>query len=137
VEDHFLVVVSSISLLDCVEKSRIENEIENLINFEHPCITTLIGFVFETESGRRRELKIVRLYLEGCSLSEVVSVNPLWWTSTVNAKAVAGIVAGLRFAHSFGLLHSQLTANNILFDSDRCIQIVDFPDCVVSWRNRK
>jgi serine/threonine protein kinase len=66
------------------------------------------------------------MYFEGCSLSEVISVNPLWWTSTVKAKAVAGIVLGLRFAHSLGLLHGHLTMNNILFNSDHCIEIVDF-----------
>jgi hypothetical protein len=66
------------------------------------------------------------LYLEGCSLSDVVSVNPLWWTSTVKAKAVAGIVLRLRFAHSLGFFHGHLTGNDILFDSDHCIQIVDF-----------
>jgi hypothetical protein len=64
--------------------------------------------------------------LNGCSLSEVVSVNPVWWTSTVKAKAVAGIVLGLRFAHSLGLVHGHLTMNNIHFDCDHCIQIVDF-----------
>jgi serine/threonine protein kinase len=69
---------------------------------------------------------MVRLYLEGCSLSEVLSVNPIWWTSTIKAKAVAGIVLGLRFAHSLGLVHGHLTRNNILFDSDHCIQIVNF-----------
>jgi serine/threonine protein kinase len=56
----------------------------------------------------------------------VVSVNPPWWTSTVKAKAIAGIVLGLQFAHSLGLCHGHLTGNNILFDSDHCIQIVDF-----------
>jgi serine/threonine protein kinase len=64
--------------------------------------------------------------LEGCSLLEVISVNPIWWTSTVKAKAVAGIVLCLRFAHSLGLVHDHLTTSNILFDSDHCIQIVDF-----------
>jgi hypothetical protein len=57
---------------------------------------------------------------------EVVSVNPVWWTSTVQKKIVAGIVLGHRYAHSLGLVHCRLTANNILFDSDHCIQIVDF-----------
>jgi serine/threonine protein kinase len=76
-------------------------------------------------------MKIVRLYLEGCSLSEVISVNPLWWTSTVKAKAIAGIVLGLRFAHSLGLVHGHLTGNNILFDSDHNIQIVDFNPIVL------
>jgi serine/threonine protein kinase len=103
-----------------------ENEIENLINLRHPCIAAPIGFVFPIESGRPRELKIVRLYFEGCSLAKVVSVNPVWWTSTVKAKTVTGIVLGLQFAHSLGLLHGGLTTRCILFDSDHCIQIVDF-----------
>jgi serine/threonine protein kinase len=64
--------------------------------------------------------------LEGCSLSKVLSVNPIWWTSTIKAKAVAGIVFALRFAHSLGFVHGRLTTTNILVDSDHCIQIVDF-----------
>jgi serine/threonine protein kinase len=66
------------------------------------------------------------MYLEGCSLLEVFSVNPIWWTSTAKAKAIAGIVLVLRFAHSLGLTHGHLTGNNILFGLDHCIQIVDF-----------
>jgi serine/threonine protein kinase len=107
-------------------KSKLEHEIEKLINLRHPCVAGPIGFVLPIESGSRRKLKIVRLYLEGCSLSDVLSVNPAWFTSTVKAKAVAGIVLGLRFAHSLGLVHGHLTMNNLLFDSDHCIQIVDF-----------
>jgi serine/threonine protein kinase len=126
IEDEFLVIMKSKPLSENVSESKIENEIEKLINLCHPCITAPIGFVLPIESYSRRELKIVRLYLDGCSLSEVVSVNPKWWTSTVKAKAVAGIVLGLRFAHSLGLVHGHLTMNNILFDSDHCIQIVDF-----------
>jgi serine/threonine protein kinase len=101
-----------------------------LINLRHPCIAGPIGFVFDFdfgfESGSLQELKIVRLWVEGCSLAEVLSVGPVWWTSTVKAKAVAGIVLGLQFAHSHGLLHGNLTASNIVCDSDHCIQIVDF-----------
>jgi hypothetical protein len=118
-------------LSENVQKSQIEDEIENLIKLRHPCIAAPIGFVLPIESGNRRELKIVRLYLEGCSLSEVISINPIWWTSTIKAKAVAGIVLGLRFAHSLGLIHGHLTGNNILFDSDDCIQIVDFQPIVL------
>jgi serine/threonine protein kinase len=126
INDEFLVVMKSKPLSENVEESQIAKEIENLINLRHPCIAGPIGFVFRIESGNRQELNMVRLYLEGCSLSEVVSVNPIWWTSTAKAKAVAGIVLALRFSHSLGLLHGHLTTNNILFDSDHCIQIVDF-----------
>jgi serine/threonine protein kinase len=126
IEDEFLVVLKSKSHLENIEESTIENEIETLINLRHPCIAAPIGFVFGIESGSRRKSKIVRMYLDGCSLLKVISVNPLWWTSTVKAKAVAGLVLGLRFAHSLGLMHGHLTGTNILFDSDHCIQIVDF-----------
>jgi serine/threonine protein kinase len=126
IEDQFLVFMKSKPHSENVSESEIENEIENLINLRHPCIAAPIGFVFPIGSGSRRELKIVRLYLEGRSLAGVLSVNPVWWTSTVKAKVIAGIVLGLRFAHSLGLLHGHLTGNNILFDSEHCVQIVDF-----------
>jgi hypothetical protein len=127
IEDEFLVIVKSKPHSENIG----ESEIENLINLRHPCITAPIGFVLPIESRSREELKIVRMYLEGCSLLEVVSLNPLWWTSTVKAKAIAGIVLGLRFAHSLGLFHGHLTSHNILFDSDHCIQIVDFEPIIL------
>jgi tRNA A-37 threonylcarbamoyl transferase component Bud32 len=126
-EDEFLVYLKPKPLSEDVE----ESEIEKLINLRHPCIAAPIGFVLPIESDGQREMKIVRLYLEGCSLLEVVSVSPIWWTLIVKAKAVAGIVLGLRFAHSLGLVHGHLTKNNIVFDSDHCIQIVDFQPIVL------
>jgi serine/threonine protein kinase len=126
IEDEFLVCMKSVPHSEHVLESRIEKEIEKMINLRHPCIAAPIGFVVPIESGSQQELKIVRMHLEGCSLLEVISVDPKWWTSTVKAKAIAGIVLGLRFAHSLGLIHGHLTGNNILFDSDHCIQIVDF-----------
>jgi hypothetical protein len=122
IEDEFLVFMKSKPHSANVEAS----EIEALINLRHPCISAPIGFVFPIESGSPQELKIVRLYLDGYSLLEVISIHPIWWTPTVKAKAVAGIVLALRFSHSLGLLHGNLTGNNILFDSDHCVQIVDF-----------
>jgi serine/threonine protein kinase len=123
--------VKSKSHSEKVSDSEIENEIEKLINLGHPCIAARIGFVLPIESGTQRDLKIVRMDLEACSFMEVVSVNPIWWTSTVKAKAVAGLVLGLRLAHSLGLVHGHLIGNNILFDSDHCIQIVDFNPIVL------
>jgi hypothetical protein len=131
IEDEFLVFMKSKPHLENVSESEIENELEKLINLRHPCIAAPIGLIFPIESGSRKDLKIVRMYLDGCSLSEVISIIPVWWTSTVKAIAVVGIVLGFRFAHSLGLLHGHLTENNILFDSDHCIQIVDFNPIVL------
>jgi predicted metal-binding protein len=91
-EDELLVVVKSIELFESFDKSRIVQEIENLINLRHPCIAGPISFAFPIESYGRQSLKIVRLYFEGCSLAEVLSACPLWLTSTMKAKIVAGII---------------------------------------------
>jgi hypothetical protein len=131
IEDEFLVFLKSNPHSANVSESKMKQKLENLINLRHPCIAAPIGFVFPIESDSRWELKIVRLYLEGCSLLEVISVNPVWWTSTVKAKAIAGIVLGLRFAHSLGLVHGHLTMSNIVFDLDHCIEIVDFKPFVL------
>jgi serine/threonine protein kinase len=125
-EDCCLIVMKSIPLSDSVNNRVLEHEIEHLINLHHPCITTPIGFVLPDESTGSRELKIAELSMEGNSLAEVLLMNPEWWTATVKAKAVAGIALGLRFAHSLGLIHGNLNSSNIIFNSDHCIQIVNF-----------
>jgi hypothetical protein len=113
IEDESLFFMKAMPLSENVKRSQIENDIEKMINLRHPCIASPVGFIFPIKSGSQEELRMVRLYLEGCSLSEVISVNPLWWTSTVKAKAVAGIVLALRFADSLGLIHGHLTTDTI------------------------
>jgi hypothetical protein len=120
-EDESQFVVKSISLAEWVEQLEIEKPIEILISFRHLCIAPLIGFAPPSESGVWRELKTVRFYLESCSCAEDISICPLWLTSTIKAKAVAGLVLSLRPVDSFGLLHRRLTVN-IVFS----IQIMIF-----------
>jgi hypothetical protein len=69
------------------------------------------------------EKKVVRLHMEGSSLSEVIAANPKWWMATAKAKAMAGLVLSLRFVHSFGFVHGYLKAGNVIFDSNHRIQI--------------
>jgi serine/threonine protein kinase len=126
VEDEILIVVKSIAISGRVEEFEIEQKIGRLINLCHPCIASPIGFVFPGELSKSGKLEIVELYAEYDSLAEIISSNPLWWTATMKAKTIVGIVLGLRFAHSFGLLHGCLNTKNIYFDSDHHIQISDF-----------
>jgi serine/threonine protein kinase len=121
------VIVNSKNGFESKESLKIE--IENQLNLSHPCILSPIGFIFGSElreSTVSRELKIVGLYSESSLLSEVISENPIWWTATAKAKAAAGIVLSLRFAHSLGLIHGHLNSQNIRFDLDHRIQITDF-----------
>jgi hypothetical protein len=123
IEDSLLMVVELIIFSDLMNNRLIENKIEDLINLCHPCITAPIGFVFAAGS---KELKVLRLYSESESLAEVIAANPMWWTPTTKAKAVVGLVLGLRFAHSLGLIHGCLTTKHIIFDLNHCIQITAF-----------
>jgi hypothetical protein len=123
-EDGSLVIVHSMGEFE--SKKSLITEIENRLNLSHPCILSPIGFIFDPELTISGELKIVELYSEGSSLSEVISENPIWWTATAKAKAVAGIVLALRFAHSLGLIHGHLNSKNIHFDMAHRIQITDF-----------
>jgi serine/threonine protein kinase len=118
------VIVNSTEGFESKESLKIE--IENQLNLCHPCIFSPIGFIFGSDLTISGELKIVRLYSEGSSLSEIISENPVWWTATAKAKAVAGIVLSLQFAHSLGLIHGHLNSKNIRFDLDHRIQITNF-----------
>jgi serine/threonine protein kinase len=125
-EDDLGLVVKYMPRCKSMEYCGIELKLDKLLNMCHPCIAAPIGFVLPDELSESRELKIVRLYVEGISLSEMISMNPVWWTATAKAKAVIGIVLGLRYAHSLGLIHGHLNSRNILFDSDDRIEITDF-----------
>jgi serine/threonine protein kinase len=97
------------------------------MNLRHRCISGTIGVILQSPL---QTLEIVRIY-SGCgSLSEVISASPEWWTPTAKAKAIVGVVLSMRFAHSFGLVHGHLTADNVVFEEDGVIQICDF--CVKS-----
>jgi serine/threonine-protein kinase len=101
----------------------IEREIEKWINVRHPCIAAPFGFVLLTAS---KELEIARLYSRSDSLNDALSARPLWWAPTAKAIAVAGIVHGMKFLHSFRLIHGGLKPSNVLFDEYHRIQIADF-----------
>jgi hypothetical protein len=132
-EDDLEFVVKSMALWKSIKYCGIEFEfeLEKLLNLRHPCISAPIGFVFpdelseSTSASESEQLKIVRLYMKSISLAEVVSTNPVWWTATMKAKTVAGIVLGIRFAHSLGLIHGHLNSRNIFIDSDDRIEITD------------
>jgi serine/threonine protein kinase len=124
--DGELIAVKSVHLSESLDTAKIENEIENLVNLRHPLIAAPIGFALMGKSAGVRELKIARSYGQSGTLAEVITAPPPWWTPTAKAKAAVGIALSLRFAHGLGLLHGRLTAENVFFEADGCIQILDF-----------
>jgi hypothetical protein len=119
----FEIVVKSMNGSVCDDIAHLESKIENLLNLRHPCISSTIGVVLPWSL---QELHIVREYSSGCLLSEVLLRSPEWWTPTAKGKAIVGIVLSMRFAHSFGLLHGDLTEDSIFLNDEGLIQICDF-----------
>jgi serine/threonine protein kinase len=122
--DGFEIIVKLILRLDVEEsdENMIQREIEKMMNLRHPCVATPFGFVL---SSNWRELKIVRVYDGFDSLEKVLQTSPSWWTATAKSIAIVGIVLGLQFVQSFGIIHGDVQPSNILFDESHRIQIVD------------
>jgi serine/threonine protein kinase len=59
-------------------------------------------------------------------LLKTLSTAPEWWTPIAKAKAIVGPVVGLRFAHSLGLFHGDLTVDSIELNEEGIIHICDF-----------
>jgi hypothetical protein len=83
------------------------------MHLRHPCVATPLDFAV---SLKWRELNIAHKQAPIDSLDEVLQTSPLWWTATVKSIAIVGIVLGMRFVHSFGLVCGNLKPSNILFD---------------------
>jgi serine/threonine protein kinase len=117
------IVVKSIDISVCIDKVSVERIIEKVMNLRHPCIAGVIGVGLPSPY---RGMRIVRKHIGSGSLSKIVITSPEWWTPTAKAKAVVGLLLGLRFVHSFGLLHGHLTGDNVYFTEEGMIQISDF-----------
>jgi serine/threonine protein kinase len=121
--DGFEIVVKSFDSFGCENVDEILYELFILAQLKHRCIAPLIGFVLPTDST---PLKTATLYYCCDSLEEVQMNNPVWWTSTTKAKAIAGIALGMKSAHRMDIVHGSLNPNNIMFDENHCVHIVDF-----------
>jgi serine/threonine protein kinase len=121
--DGFTIVVKSFDSFDCDKVDDILYELFMLTQLKHQCIAPVIGIVLPTKTTG---LQTGTLYYRSGSLEDVTMNNPVWWTPTTKAKTIAGIALGMRYAHRHGIVHGSLKPNNILFDEDHCVHIVDF-----------
>jgi serine/threonine protein kinase len=103
-------------------------EIEALNALIHPCIVKMFGWYPLTESGAA---EIHTEYAENGSLDSVLEQSargspPEFWTKTGQAIIIAGIVLGMRYVHSRGIVHYDLKPSNILLNAKGHAMICDF-----------
>jgi serine/threonine protein kinase len=93
-------------------------EIETMIQFMHPCVVPFAGFSPATDECPP---EIAESYFEGGSLRAAmdrrqIGLCPTCLSETGIAVIICGIVLGMRFVHSCGLVHGDLKPNNIILD---------------------
>ena len=110
---------------DC--EKQFKREIESLFHLDHPCIVKFVGYALPSSLTDYRFL-IFTEYVSGGSLSSVVE-DPgrfPWFNSTSRSIIVVGIVLGMRYVHSRGILHRDLKPSNVLLDENHHPCLCDF-----------
>lgn len=100
--------------------ARLETEAATLARLAHPGIVRMHG-VHRHRGGR---LAVVVEYVDGCSLAQLLEYGPL---SVPAALHVArSVLDALEHAHQRGIVHRDVSANNVLIARDGQVKLADF-----------
>jgi serine/threonine protein kinase len=95
-------------------------EVESLIRLVHPCVVPIVGYFLATTKSRAQ---IGTKYAVKGSLREALEKRSL--DDTGLAIVACGIVIGMKFIHSRGVMHRDLKPENVLLDERCYAQICD------------
>jgi NIMA (never in mitosis gene a)-related kinase len=117
-----------ISCRDKKEAQIFSRELETFCHLVHPCIIRVYRFSRDVKGC---EGALVMEYMSNGSLDHVLECvrqgnPPDFWNDTGIAIIVCGILVGMDFVHSRGMVHRDLKPANILIDGAGRIRIGDF-----------
>jgi serine/threonine protein kinase len=100
-------------------------EVESMICLRHPCVIPIVGYSIDSRTLRA---EIGSKYAVNGSLRDALKTlpPPRFVDDTGMAIIVCGIVLGMKFIHSRGLIHGDLKPENILVNELGHAGIVDF-----------
>ncbi len=101
------------------DKQRFKTEATAAAALNHPNIATI--YAIEEVDG---EIFIVMEYIEGKDLKELIGTSPLKLEQVLDV--VGKTAAGLKAAHSKGIVHRDIKSENIMVASDGAVKIMDF-----------
>jgi serine/threonine protein kinase len=117
---HELIAVKSFSSRQDVTVAFFR-EVESLARLVHPCVLRLVGFSLPTPMS---PALIGTRFAANGSLKDVLTQSPRY-DGTATAIIACGIVLGMEFIHSRGLMHRDLKPANVLIDERGFAQIGD------------
>lgn len=93
------------------------DEIEILKKLQHVNVIKMKEFFHD-----EKKTYIILEYVNGITLGKAINEN----IYINKKKAAKQIIKGLKYIHSFGYIHGDLTLNNILIDKESNIKVIDF-----------
>lgn len=116
------VAIKQMNLEQQPKKDLIINEILVMRDSKHRNVVNFIDSFLV-----RGELWVVMEYMEGGSLTDVVTFNMM--TEPQIAAVCREVLFGLQFLHSKGVIHRDIKSDNILLSSEGNIKLTDFGFC--------
>jgi hypothetical protein len=107
---------------EAVLKRRLARELDVWKQLKHPNILPLYG----TTSGFGPYDSLVCPWMENGSVSKYMEKWGDILSMTDRLQLLCEVAEGLRYLHSHGVIHGDLTGSNILIDDNRCARLCDF-----------
>jgi serine/threonine protein kinase len=118
-----------------LDKTAFFREIEVLTKLNHPCVLRILGWSFPSKST---DAEIHTEYAVNGSMRDVLERVQRgskfnFWNATGKGIIICGIVLGMRFVHSHGIMHRDLEPSNILISDLGHALISDFGTSRSEW----